>query len=359
MYEDRTYDNIMAEMMSGFGADVRTDEGSLAFNACAKMAGKLEDVYMDLHEVRDNLTYDTMDLEHLIAASSQTGVAYHYATACIARGVFTQEIPSGTRFVCGDYMYTSGDLIADTTYNYYLTCETAGTEPNANIGELDLEDFIDDFEGGEITEVLVPGTDDEDEEVYRDRVLNSFGTKSFGGNKADYQNFINERSDVAACKPKRRANDPSDPWINIYILNSAYDVPSASVIAAVQDAVDPEESHGEGDGMAPMCHHVKIYGATGVAVNVSATLTLDTGYTIPAVKDSVEAAIAAYLLSLRQEWQENALSDSYVRIAQIEAKILSVEGVLDVADTEINSSDSNLTLTFEKVPVMGEVTLSV
>ena len=30
MFEDRLYDNIMEEMMSEFGAEVRTDEGSLA-----------------------------------------------------------------------------------------------------------------------------------------------------------------------------------------------------------------------------------------------------------------------------------------------------------------------------------------
>ena len=147
--------------------------------------------------------------------------------------------------------------------------------------------------------------------------------------------------------------------MNIYILDSSYGVPTSTIVNSVQSAVDPEENSGEGDGMAPICHHVKIYAATGVAVNVSATLTLDTGYTISSVKDSVAAAISAYLLQLRKNWEDNALTSDYVRIAQIEARILTVEGVLDVADVEINSSDQNLELTFEKVPVMGEVTLSV
>lgn len=111
--------------------------------------------------------------------------------------------------------------------------------------------------------------------------------------------------------------------------------------------------------MAPICHHVQIIAATGITVDVSATLTLDTGYTIDAVKDSITAAISAYLLVLRREWEENADTSTYVRIAQIEARILSVTGVLDVADTEINGEAENLVLTFEKVPVMGEVTLSV
>ena len=43
MYEDRVFDTIMEEMMAAFGRDVRTDEGSLAYNACAKIAEKLEE----------------------------------------------------------------------------------------------------------------------------------------------------------------------------------------------------------------------------------------------------------------------------------------------------------------------------
>ena len=357
MYEDKTYDNIMNDMMNGFGADVRTDEGSLAFNACAKIAEKLEDAYLDLDEVRENLTPDTMDLEHLISYAPQVGIAYKYATPCIVRGVFTQEIPSGTQFSCGEYTYTSGDLITDTTYNYYLTCDVEGTAPNTTTGELELEDYIDDYEGGEITEVLVPGTDDEDEEEFRQRILGTYGTKSFGGNKADYQNYIDALENVGACKPKRRESD--SPWINIWLLDSAFGVPSSSLVDAVQEAVDPTQTSGEGDGMAPMCHHVQIIAATGVTVNVSATVTLDSGYTVDAVKDSVRNAIAAYLLTLRQEWEENAFSSTYVRIAQIEARILGVNGVLDVADTQINEEAENLVLTFEKVPLIGEVTLSV
>lgn len=357
MYEGMTVENILSAMLAEFGADVRTDEGSLAWNACAKIADALEATYQELGQIRENLSPDTMDLQHLILYGPQVGVEYKEATPAIAKGVFSQEIESGTQFSCGDYTYTSGDAIPDTTYNYYLTCDEEGAGPNANLGELVPIDYVDDFQGGSITEVLTPGTDDEDEEVYRARILTSFGAKSFGGNRADYQNFLNAREDVGASKPKRRASD--SPWVNIWILDSTYGVPSSTTISAVQEAVDPEENSGEGDGMAPICHHVKVYGAVGVTVNVSATLTLDDGYTILSVKDSVAAAVEEYLLSIRQSWESEGFQPIYVRIAQIEAKILSVTGVLDVSGTEINSDDENIELSFEEVPVLGEVTLSV
>lgn len=51
MFNDRDFDTIMSEMMSNFGTDVRTDEGSLAYNACVKIAEKLEEVYGDIDEL--------------------------------------------------------------------------------------------------------------------------------------------------------------------------------------------------------------------------------------------------------------------------------------------------------------------
>jgi uncharacterized phage protein gp47/JayE len=357
MYEDKTVDNILKDMLAQFGADVRTDEGSLAWNACAKIADALETYYEELESVRLNITPDTMDLEHLILFAPQVGLSYREATPAIARGVFSQEIETGKQFYCGDYTYTCTGPIPETVYNYYMTCDQEGAEANTNTGTLVPIDYIDEYEGGSITEVLTLGVDDEDEEVFRARILDSFGAKAFGGNKADYQEFINGLDDVGACKPKRRTSD--SPWINIWILDSVLGVPAASVVTAVQDAVDPTVSSGEGDGMAPICHHVQIIAATGVTINVGATITLDTGYTIVAVKDSIKAAISEYLYELRQSWESNALTSMVVRIAQIEARILSVEGVLDVANTTINSSASNLTLTYEKVPIIGEVTLNV
>ena len=357
MYEDKTVENILNDMLSQFGPDVRTDEGSLAWNACAKMADALETFYEELESIRENITPDTMDLEHLILYAPQVGVEYKEATSAIVKGVFSQAIDKGKQFYCGDYTYTCGDLIPDTTYNYLMTCDQEGTAPNTNTGALVPIDYVEDYQGGSITEIIVLGTDDEDEEVFRDRILDSFGTKAFGGNKADYTNFIDAMDDVGACKPKRRESD--SPWINVWILDSNLGVPSASIISEVQDAVDPTVSSGEGDGMAPICHHVQILAATGVTVNVSATITLDTGYTVDAVKDSIRAAINEYLYTLRQSWENNALTSIVVRVAQIESRILSVEGVLDVTGTAINSSAENLTLTYEKVPIMGEVTLNV
>ena len=358
MFDDRTFDNIMSEMMTDFGADVRTDEKSLAYNACAKTASKLEETYGDMSDLADNMLPDTQDISHLIRYASERGISYHYATAPLVRGVFSQEIEIGEALTCNDYTYTIQERLTDGgDYDYSLLCETEGTEANTTLGELDPVDYIDEYQGGEITEILVPGTDDEDDEAFRQRVLDSFDSTAFGGNKADYRLFVDAIAGVGGCKPKRRASD--SPWINITVISSEFDVPSSTLIDQIQTAVDPEQNHGEGDGMAPICHLVHIQGVESVGVNIETTIVLDSGYTVEGVQTAVEEAIEGYLYTLRVSWEENDLNSLNVRISQIESRILTVEGVLDVMDTAINGETENLVITYEKIPTLGEVTLNV
>ena len=353
MFDDRLFDTIMQEMMSTFGANVRTDEGSLAYNACVKIAQKLEEVYGDMSDINDNLLVDTMDLAHLISYASERGVVYRYATAPVVKGVFNQEIEIGERFFCNNYMYTVTELIDG--FNYKMLCGTEGTEANVNLGALNPVDYVDDWKGGEITEIIVAGLDDQDEEEFRQSIKKSFTNFSFGGNRADYRGYINSLEGVGGCKPIRRASDSS--WINVWIISNTYDVPSTELVNDVQSAVDPEENHGEGEGLAPICHSVKIYPVEGVAINVNATVTFDSGYSSSTSLEAIKSAINEYLVGLREGWGDLDKEGMIVRLAQIEAKIISVEGVLDVTGTTLNGAVQNISLDFKQIPVLGGVTL--
>ena len=355
MYDDRLFDTIMKEMMSEFGADVRTDEGSLAYNACVKIAEKLEEVYGDMDELNDNILPDTQDEAHLIEYGRERGIEYAYATAPIVKGTFQQEIEIGERFTCNDYTYEVTELISG--YEYKLKCDTEGVEANANLGELEPLDYVDDYQGGQITEVIMPGKDDEDIEKFRKKVIDTFKSNAFGGNKAYYRNYINSLPGVGGCKPKRR--EPDSPWINIHIIDSDYNVPSETLVDQVQTAVDPEQNSGEGDGMAPFCHNVKIYPVEGSEMNITTNVTFEIGYSVETSQSLIENGIKEYLNSLCQEWQSREFDETIVRVSQIEAKILNVDGELDVSNTTLNGSTENAVLDFKTIPVFGGVTINV
>ncbi len=351
MFDDRTQEQIMNEMLEQFGADVRTDEGSLAYNACAKIGEKLEEIYGDMDDLNDNMLPTTQDDAHLIDYGSERGIEYTWATYPVVRGVFQQEIEIGERFTCNDYSYEVTALISG--YEYELTCDTEGVEANTNFGELTPEDYVDDYLGGQITEVIVAGVDDEDIELYRQKVIETFQSTAFGGNRADYRKFINEINGVGGCKPKRRASD--SPWINITVIGADYGVPASELVNTIQTLVDPEENSGEGVGMAPICHNVKILPVSSVDVNVETNVTFDTGFSAETSQSLIEAAVSDYLLELRESWEARDLEDTVVRVSQIEAKILSVEGVLDLANTTINGSAENLELDYTMIPLFGGV----
>lgn len=99
MYEDRTQDVIVEEMLSELSG-IRTDENSIAYNACVKTASELEDAYGDISDIYDNMLPDTQDISHLIAYAKERGISYHYESAPVVRGSFEQEIETGEMFTC-------------------------------------------------------------------------------------------------------------------------------------------------------------------------------------------------------------------------------------------------------------------
>lgn len=353
MFDDRLFDVIMEEMMSQVGNNMRTDEGSLIYNACAKIADKLEEVYGDMEEINDNMLPDTQDIEHLIRYAKERGISYKYATAPIVKGVFSQEIEIGERFSCGDYNYTVTELIENSDYK--LECETEGAEANGNTGELIPIDYVDDYLGGQITEILIPGENDEEEEKFRTRILESFKSAAFGGNKADYRLFVDAIAGVGGCKPIRR--DRENKYINVWIINSDYATPNLELIDKIQALVDPEQNHGEGDGMAPICHEVTIKAVETKAIEVQTKITFDTGYSADTSMSLIVDAIENYFLELRKSWERNELNSTVVRIAKIEAEIVNVEGVLDIKETTLDGSEENAIVEFNAIPVLGGVTI--
>lgn len=349
MFEDRTFENIMSEMMQDMPNDINTEEGSVIYNACAKQALKLEEFYLSAAYIYDNMLPDEQDEEHLIRYAKERGIEIKEATKAILLGEFYQEIEIGTRFTLNDMDYTAIELIDN--YNYKLECEEPGIIGNTSFGELDPVDYVDEWQGGSITQVLVPGTDQEDVEVFRERVFATFSTKAFGGNRADYLLYFDGISSVGGVKIYRRQEEGIT--IDAYIQNSNYGVPSDALVDEVQTGIDPEVNQGEGEGFAPIGHVVVIHPVDGVSIDIEMKITFDEGYTFEGLKSYIEKAVDEYYLELNKIWKSSEYLT--VRIAQLESRILGVTGVLDVSDTLLNEVASNVVLTSNQIPVRGEL----
>jgi uncharacterized phage protein gp47/JayE len=61
---------------------------------------------------------------------------------------------------------------------------------------------------------------------------------------------------------------------------------------------------------------------------------------------------------MRKEWEENRQNEEVVRLARIEAAILTIEGVLDVSNLKINNLAQNQNISWTDIPILGTVTVT-
>ncbi len=144
--------------------------------------------------------------------------------------------------------------------------------------------------------------------------------------------------------------------VKIIFLDSDYSIPTTELIDKVQTTLDPVQNQGKGFGFAPVGHVVTVLGAKDIEITIETKLLLKRGLTIGQVQEDIKKVLSEYLKQLRKEWHED--DNTIVRISQIEARILNVEGVADLFNTKINDKEENLTLESEEVPILKEVVLS-
>lgn len=358
MYENQTYEVILERMLDRVTNDVDKRPGSIIYDALAPAAAELAQLYMEL-DTNINLSYaDTATGEYLERRTAEFGINREPATKARRKGLFfasndtTIDVPIGSRYSLGDLDYTAISKIS--TGQFVLECETPGVVGNQEFGALLPIDYIDGLVRAELADVLVPGDDEETDESLRERYMSAVNDQPFGGNISDYKQKINAIDGVGGTKVFPVWNGGGT--VKCTIIASDFSEPSESLLSELQTIIDPEANSGQGIGLAPIGHKVTITGAKNFKISVSATLTLDTGVTIGQVQGDVDDALNAYLLTLRKTWANE--TTIVVRIAQIESRILTVPGVVDVANTKINGGIANVALADDGIPVLGAVTLS-
>lgn len=401
MYEAQTYESILARMLQkalSINSNLDTREGSLVWYGDAPAAVELQNLYIALDTVLNETFADTATRPYLILRAAERGLSPQPASPAILQMAITPTtlfLPLNTRFSIGELnYYVSADRGSG---NYELTCETAGESGNNYTGTVIPIEYVDGLETCKITSVLVPGEDEEDTELFRQRYLNSLNAQAFGGNQIDYIEKVNAIPGVGGVKVYRAWNgdlkpanmippkeaeawieglsgvpEPVKLWLDtvyaaaknnmftvggtvkLVVINSTFTVPSPTLVEQVQTAVDPLQNAGEGVGIAPIGHVVRVEGVQEETVDLGFALYYQRGWSWEDVSGYVTEAINGYFLELAQSWadQDEAL---VVRISQIESRLLGITGILDIANTTINEKAANHTLALDHIPVLGSL----
>ena len=356
MYETQTFETIMDRCLSRVSSSVDKREGSVIYDALAPACAELATLYTELSNILDRAFPDTATREDLDRKCMERGVIRRQATAAVRKGVFTSSsgaafsVPIGTRFSGGEINYTITGAL-DTPGAYSLTAETPGEIGNDFYGTLLPIDFVDGLAGAELEDILIPGKDTESDDSLRERYFNSYDNQAFGGNQSDYKERVSALAGVGGVKVFRTPSGGGT--VGLTIVDSEWSVPSSTLIASVQNAVDPLTDQGSGIGFAPIGHTVTVSGVTGRTINVNFNLTLENNVSWPDVQAAVTAAIRGYFQSLIKLWADSEAIT--VRISQVETRVLAVPGVLDVENTTLNAVGANIQLTGTEIPVLGEV----
>ena len=350
-YEETTYEVILQRMLDRVPDNMDKREGSIIYDALAPAAVELQLMYIELDTILKETFADTAQRDYLVRRAAERGILPYDATYATLKGLFTPtslDVPIGSRFSCNELNYVVISKIQDGEYE--LQCETLGVSGNGNFGDLIPIDYIQGLETARLSELLIPGEDEEDVESLRQRYFASFETKAYGGNKKDYVQKTNAIPGVGSTKV-------TPVWqgggtVLLTILNSEFNKASSTLIQTVQNEIDPTKD-GTGVGIAPIGHVVTVQTVEEVPINVKATFGFDDGYNFNTLKTTIQNTISNYLLELRKNWANQ--DNSVVRISQIETRILQIDGIVDIQNTKINNSTSNLTLGEYQVPTMGGV----
>lgn len=351
MHEEMIYDALMQRMLGRVPEDLDKREGSVIWDALGPAASELELLYLALGEAMDETFADKASREYLIRRCAERGIAPNPATAAVLEA---EALPDGVdiggqHFTLNRHRYVAEERTEAGLWR--MRCETPGEEGGEYLGDMVPVSYIDTLESVRALRVLIPGKDEEGTEALRARYFASFDAKGYGGNIQDYIDKTNALPGVGATRvlPVWAGGGT----VKVVIIDSAYNRASAALVGSVQQAIDPT-GDGQGLGIAPIGHIVTVDTAQEYAVSMETTLTYDAGHSWESTGVQITAAMEQYLLALRREWagQESLV----VRIAQIETRVLAVEGILDIAQTRLNGAEENYIVPALGIPILGGIT---
>ena len=401
MFEEFDFDFFMDRMLSNVSNNIDKREGSVIFDSLAPMAFEEVETYIVLDMILNEVFADSASYYYLIKRAAEKGLFPKEETYAIGKMVVEPAdvtIVPGERFNLDTLNYQVVEPIEGEQGVYKIQCETAGVVGNQQLGMLLPIEYVEGLETAELTEILVPGEDEEDVEDFRQRYFASFTNQAFGGNKSDYKAKVKDIEGAGNAKIIRMWKNGYNPaefiptdavknwftaqssstvgsevyeWlkmvytaaleklltvggtVKIIFLTSDYKQPSSTLVQTVQQTIDPTNTTGEGDGVAPIGHVVNVVGAKNSTINFNFSITYKSGYSFADVKSNIETVIDDYFETLITSWAEDG--NTVIRRNQVEALLLSIEGIINVNSTTINGKDADLTLDAEYIPTRGVI----
>lgn len=361
----KTYKAILADMLSRIPDTYDKRDTSPIPTALGPSAWGLEGFYLVLNTVQGQAYVQTAQGDALDMLAVIAGIQRRMATSAVRLGVFNMAVPIGARFSVPsgeDSINFTVTKATETANQFQLTAETPGSIGNSYTGPILPITTIPGLTSAQLTDMLIPGEDTEEDDAFRTRIVERLNERPYGGNIADYRTWLDDIDGIGPAQVWPTWNGGGT--VKLSILGADLLPASSTLAQTAQTEIDP--APGLGLGLAPIGATVTVVAPDALSVDVVANLTLAPGYTVVQVQTKVQEALETYFSSCRQGWGTNIGTTSVeynadVFHARVVAAILSVDGILNATGVTLNESGGDITLTqtgqTQQVPILGTVTL--
>lgn len=336
MFEEMTYENILADMLSRVTSDVDKREGSVIYDAIAPCAYKLAEIYFMLNNFIDLVSGDTAVGEYLDRVVADYGIKRKQAIKAVRKVETTGQVDLGTRWGLNDTTYIITEKISDTEYK--AECEQLGTIGNQYSGALENIDNVSGITAT-LTDIIVNGADTETDENLRNRFYIQIQSPSTSGNIYNYIKWALEVPGVGDVKVFPLWN--GNGTVKILIVDNEMSI-DQTLEQKVYDYIET---------VRPIGATVTVDSPEGKAIDVSANIFLDGSKLIDEVMSEFTKTFTEYLKGTVFQ----TYSVSYAKIGSV---LLSTPGVSDYSNLLLNGDTINIVVSDTEMPIVGTVELS-
>lgn len=368
--EDYTFEYLLEKGLSVVDNSFDKREGTPIFDAASSMAIIAMSVIDEIKNVYKCTFAKTAEGEELSMRAKEAGIIRRPSSSAIKKGIFISEadtpyiLPLGAKFSTVGANPLIFEVIEEIIGGTYLMkCKEAGEAGNTYTGELLPVEVRVNLKSATLTDLVVPGEKEENDEELRERYYEEKPLKNFGGNIEQYRDLITKQDGVGSCQvyPLHEGSGT----VKISFIDSRCMPASSDFVSKMQNLIDPQKDGG-GIGIAPIDHVVTVTTATKKIVAISAKLKLANGYSLSQLRPFVNEELERYFENIRKGWGKPVSADrnvysSDIFRSQVIASILKVAGVLDVQTLKLNNEDKDVVLQetaiLQELPILGVVSL--
>ena len=367
--DDNTFEKILDRCLANDRlVDVDKRVGSVIYDALAPVCLELADAYVKMDILEEQTYLMTATGNNLDKRVYDYGISRRKATRALRIAEFKQykvdsqgnyvldennqkilidmEIETGTRFAIPENAEITYEYIGKTDGYKILECEQLGTQGNEHLGTILPLTPILNLAQANIISTYKPAEDDETDTELRARAVANLNYGAFGGNIQDYIERVNAIDGVGQTKvfPAWQYNGS----VLLSVVDPLYNPITDEFAKNLKEQIDPEDSTGQGIGIAPIGHYVTITTPTRQDVDVALSITFVNTETIETIQEEVERKIEEYFLSIRQSYRQDVNLTIYR--ATIIEKVLELEFVLNVTDVKLNGKMNDIVYVDEGLP---------